>query len=46
VDLSLAEASLKHATINALVGYVNNKYADVSTALSQNLNALDKRFVP
>jgi hypothetical protein len=46
VDLSLVEASLKHATLNALVGYVNRKYADVNTALSQNLNALDKRFVP
>jgi hypothetical protein len=46
VDISLAEASLKHATINALVGYVNKKYADVNTALSQNLNVLDRRFVP
>jgi len=46
VDLSLAEASLKHATINALVGYVNKKYADVNAALSQNLNVLDRRFVP
>jgi hypothetical protein len=46
VDLSLAEASLKHATINALVGYVNGKYTNVNVALSQNLNALDRRFVP
>jgi hypothetical protein len=46
MDLSLAEASLKHATINALVGYVNKKYADVNVALSQNLNVLDRRFVP
>jgi hypothetical protein len=46
MDLSLAEASLKHATINALVGYVNGKYTNVNVALSQNLNALDRRFVP
>lgn len=46
VDLSLAEASLEHATINALVGYVNGKYTSVNTALSQNLNVLDRRFVP
>jgi hypothetical protein len=33
VDLSLAEASLKHATLNALIGYVNKKYTDMNTAV-------------
>jgi len=48
VDLSLVEVSLKQATLNALVGYVNRKYADVNTALSWNTDpsVLDRRFVP
>jgi hypothetical protein len=48
VDLSLVEVSLKQATLNALVGYVNRKYADVNTALSRNTDpsVLDRRFVP
>jgi len=46
VDLSTAEASLRHAALNALAAYVNGKAPTVGTALSQNLNALDERFVP
>jgi len=46
VDLSTAEASLRHATLNALAAYVNGKAPTVGVALSQNLNALDGRFVP
>ena len=46
VDLSLVEASLRHATLNALVAYVNGKASSVEAALRQNLNALDKRLVP
>jgi len=46
VDLSLVEASLGHAALNALVAYVNGKASSLVEALSQNLNALDKRLVP
>jgi len=46
VDLSLVEASLRHATLNALAAYVNGKASSVEAALRQNLNALDKRLVP
>ncbi len=45
-DLSTVEASLRHATLNALAGYVNKKHTDINVALSQNLDALDKRLVP
>ena len=50
VDLSLAEASLKHATINALVGYLkaieDRKNVNIDHFLRQNSETLDKRFVP
>jgi len=46
VDLSLVEASLRHVALNALVAYVNKKASSVEVALSQNLDALDKRLVP
>ena len=44
VSLSTIEASLRHATLNALIAHLCGK--SVKTALRENIEALDPRYVP